>query len=326
MSNVLARKVYGLPGGVTMTSNPSESVQAKQRTYTIPNFHGDTMITTDYSGVKTGVFTYDPFGNQLDSVVPPQNNSTPGTTKGYLGQYNRLTEVDYSIPVINMGDRVYLPGLGRFMQTDPVEGGNANPYIYPADPVNGRDADGNFAWFAPLVWAVVVWVATEVIVWAAKKIIDVVAPPKVREPAKTAVDIASFVASPSRGVTKNVFKAAAVQPKPQKLVKDVFGGGEFKSTISFGKQQHDVFKKTMSDNPDSSMYIKYANGKYGFADAMTKSNVFELKPNNQRAINRGLEQLKKYSDNTKLNGQLWVYSEKAGEFRLHTEIIYKEGK
>ena len=42
-----------------------------------------------------------------------------------------------------MGQRLYDPATGRFLQTDPVEGGSANNYDYvSADPVQGRDYDG----------------------------------------------------------------------------------------------------------------------------------------------------------------------------------------
>jgi RHS repeat-associated protein len=42
-----------------------------------------------------------------------------------------------------MGARMYLPALGQFTAVDPVMGGNANPYSYPFDPVNGSDLTGN---------------------------------------------------------------------------------------------------------------------------------------------------------------------------------------
>ncbi|MFZ4519540.1 MAG: RHS repeat-associated core domain-containing protein [Microthrixaceae bacterium] len=43
-----------------------------------------------------------------------------------------------------MGDRLYLPGLGRFAQPDPVPGAASNAYGYTdGDPVNSHDRSGN---------------------------------------------------------------------------------------------------------------------------------------------------------------------------------------
>jgi hypothetical protein len=43
--------------------------------------------------------------------------------------------------------RLYVPGLGRFLQVDPVPGGGANAYDYARqDPLNTFDLDGRFGW------------------------------------------------------------------------------------------------------------------------------------------------------------------------------------
>jgi hypothetical protein len=42
-----------------------------------------------------------------------------------------------------MGARLYVPHLGRFLQTDPIRGGSANAYEYGfGDCVNNTDLDG----------------------------------------------------------------------------------------------------------------------------------------------------------------------------------------
>jgi hypothetical protein len=49
-----------------------------------------------------------------------------------------------------MGARQYDPYLGRFIETDPVEGGSCNDYDYVCmNPMNGSDLDGQICWSCP---------------------------------------------------------------------------------------------------------------------------------------------------------------------------------
>lgn len=57
--------------------------------------------------------------------------------------------------MIEMGARLYVPALGRFLQVDPVEGGGINDYVWPPDPINQEDLTGMAVPFVLALLAVV---------------------------------------------------------------------------------------------------------------------------------------------------------------------------
>ena len=108
-------------------------------------------------------------------------NTADGTTWNYVGQHQKLTDLDTSGiagGIIQMGARVYIPVLGRFLQVDPVEGGGDNTYAYVNDPVNSDDLDGQVA---PLV-AFAVWQLGRI---AVQQAIKVAAKEAAKQAAKT---------------------------------------------------------------------------------------------------------------------------------------------
>lgn len=139
----ITEKYLTLPGNVLLTIRPQQSGNAN-KTYSLPNIHGDVMVTTDASGTSTGTFQYDPFGKLVGTTAP--SNVGGGASFGWVGQHEKFTETTQVLQAVQMGARTYIPTMGRFTQVDPVEGGTANDYVYPPDPINDFDLTGTIGW------------------------------------------------------------------------------------------------------------------------------------------------------------------------------------
>jgi RHS repeat-associated protein len=147
-SNVVDRAL-ALLGGVVVTRLQAATASTGD-TWSYPNLHSDVAATANGSGTKTGsTFTYDPYGQPLAGYA---QNAASSFSYGWEGRHQKLSEHQGDIATIEMGARQFVPGLGRFLAVDSVEGGCANDYTFAfGDPVNHPDLNGK-SWWNPASW------------------------------------------------------------------------------------------------------------------------------------------------------------------------------
>jgi RHS repeat-associated protein len=128
----ITRNVSGPDSDLVATTSATEDVRLQ-----LTNLHGDVAATIDTTLSAPEFTSFDEFG------VPGEGQAHQ--RYGWLGGKQR--SADALGGVILMGVRLYSPALGRFLQVDPVPGGNSTAYDYcSADPVNCSDLDGKWGW------------------------------------------------------------------------------------------------------------------------------------------------------------------------------------
>ena len=105
--------------------------------FSYPNGHGDLGAEANQAGTLTTAYDYTPFGQQLQGI-----GYDPATrAETYTASWDKKR--DPASQLIEMGARPYDPVTGRFLATDPIEGGSLNTYDYAGqDPVNTYDLEG----------------------------------------------------------------------------------------------------------------------------------------------------------------------------------------
>jgi len=115
--------------------------RAGQKLYLLRDGLNSTTAVTNVAGVRIQRYAYDVYG--AVQVLDPQGHPTtdlPKTNYLFTGR-----ELEPATGLYNYRNRFYHPGVGRFLQPDPIgfQGGEVNLYRYALnDPINLVDPSG----------------------------------------------------------------------------------------------------------------------------------------------------------------------------------------
>jgi RHS repeat-associated protein len=124
------RNVGGITGDLAAIYSSATSSAVLQLT----NLHGDVVATATTSSTA--------LASTMESTEYGTPRGTTGMRYAWLGGKQRAGDTPGGLSI--MGVRLYDPATGRFLQVDPVYGGNANAYTYPNDPLTMVDLDGRW--------------------------------------------------------------------------------------------------------------------------------------------------------------------------------------
>ncbi|GII33574.1 phospholipase A2 [Planotetraspora mira] len=137
-SGAVTRNVTSIAGGLAAVTSATGDVRLQ-----LTNLHDDINVVYTVVGGVPLALDYDEFGNPR----PGQ----PSTRYGWHGAAQRAADTPDGTML--MGVRLYQPKLGRFLQTDPVDGGSANAYDYAAQaPTAKADLDGKKWYWCTSFW------------------------------------------------------------------------------------------------------------------------------------------------------------------------------
>lgn len=127
------RSVVGIDGNLAaLQESDTSAVPDLQLT----NLHGDIAATAKDDSTAVAP---DATSDITEYGVPRDPNTKPARYS-WVGGKRRSS--DDLADLILMGVRLYNPTTGRFLSVDPIPGGNANPYTYPENPIDGYDLTG----------------------------------------------------------------------------------------------------------------------------------------------------------------------------------------